>query len=129
MTTIDVYDKEQLASALENKIEKIMVYGELAAKVKQSYQIKKYSTVAIGAMGVAIAAASVAPFTGGLSLVVATPIAMSVALTTGIDVAIILAVIFLGLGMVLLMTKNYKILNFKLKMGEYGPEIALERKL
>lgn len=120
MGTVTVRTKEELDAAVKSNLPRIVVHGELAEKLESAINLKKYSKVAIAALGVALAAV---PFTGGLSGFAALPI---VALT-GIELAVIVAVIAIGLALILLILSKYDKVRFKGKYG--GAEAELELSL
>jgi hypothetical protein len=120
MGTRTVRTKEELKKASEEKVDRIFVQGELAEKLNTAMKIKKASKWAIGLLAASLAAA---PFTGGLSLVAAAPIAA----LTGLEIALIIAVAALGIGLVLLICRDFKKVSFRGKSGDKEAELELER--
>ena len=94
-----VRTKEELDTAVKDKVSGIIVKGELAEKLHRTKKIATASKATIALLATALAAA---PFTGGLSIVAAAPIAV----LTGFEIALILAVIFLGVALVLAVWKT-----------------------
>ena len=115
-----VRTKEELKQATDEKIDRIIVQGELAEKLNTAMKMKKASKWAIGLLASSLAAA---PFTGGLSLVAAAPIAA----LTGLEIALIIAVAALGIGLVLLICRDFKKVSFHGKSGDKEAQLELER--
>lgn len=101
-----VYTKEELKRARDMGVERIIVKGELAEKLYKTRDLKKMSAAGaaslISAIGIATAAA---PFTGGVSYVVATPIAM----TYGLSVPLVIIALGLGMGLVISIFQGYDV--------------------
>ena len=115
-----VRTKEELKQATEEKVDRILVQGELAEQLNSAMKIKKASKWAIGLLAASLAAT---PFTGGLSLVAAAPVAA----LTGLEIALIIAVAALGIGLVLLICRDFKKVSFRGKSGDKEAELELER--
>lgn len=83
MNSIIVYNRDDLEKAQKNKIDEIVVVGELATQLKKSKTIATAGSISLGVLTVALGVASItAPVTGGLSFAVAAPIAVvSIGLT------------------------------------------------
>lgn len=120
MKTRIVRNKEELKQATEEKVDRILVQGELAEELNTAMKIRKASKWAIGLLATSLAAA---PFTGGLSLVAAAPVAA----LTGLEIALIIAVAALGIGLVLLICRDFKKVSFHGKSGDKEAELELER--
>jgi hypothetical protein len=101
MSIIEVRTKVELEKAIENKVEKIIVKGELAEKIHKAEAIKSLSKPALIALGTAIAAT---PFTGGISGAVGVA---AITATTGMSIVAITAVAFLGIALILSITNGY----------------------
>jgi hypothetical protein len=99
--SVEVRTKEELEAAINNKAEKIIVKGDLAEKIHKAEAIKKVSKPALVILGAALAAT---PFTGGGSGAVAVA---GLTATTGMSIAAITAVAFLGLALILSITNDY----------------------
>ena len=106
MATTVVYTKEELKKAIDAGYEEIIVEGELAEKFYKIRKVFNLSTAKILAM-VAIG--------GGLSVsTIATrgkayKIVIKIAELSGLDVAIILIVIFFGIGLIYGIYKDYNV--------------------
>ena len=98
---VEVRTKEELENAVNNKVEKIIVKGDLAEKIHKAESIKKVSKPALAILGAALAAT---PFTGGVSGVVGV---VGLTATTGMGIVAITAVAFLGLALILSITNDY----------------------
>lgn len=99
--SVEVRTKEELEAAVKNKVEQIIVKGNMAEKIHKAEAIKKVSRPTLIVIGAALAAT---PFTGGGSAAVA---AFSLTATTGMSIAAITAVAFLGLALILSITNDY----------------------
>lgn len=115
---VEVRTKEELESAVDNKVEKIIVKGDLAEKIHKAEAIKKVSKPALVILGTALAAM---PFTGGLSGVAGI---VGLTATTGMGIAAITAVAFLGLALILSITNGYD-RKFTAKADGFG-EASME---
>lgn len=99
--SIQVRTKEELERAVSSKAPKIIVKGELAEKINKAETVKKVSKPALVILGAALAAT---PFTGGISGAVGVA---ALTATTGMSIAAITAVAFLGLALILSITSGY----------------------
>ena len=102
MNTVTVWTKEDLAKAVDAHVDEIVVEGELAERIRDGQKLRSVSKLTLATLTTAVAAA---PFTGGISLAAAVPIAT----LTGLQVAVILAVVFVGLALLLAIYKDYEI--------------------
>lgn len=116
--SVEVRTKEELEAAVKNKVEKIVVKGDLAEKIHKAEAIKKVSKPALVVLGAALAAT---PFTGGVSGAVGV---VGLTATTGMGIAAITAVAFLGLALILSITNGYD-RKFTAKAEGYG-EASME---
>ena len=118
-----VKTKEELKKAVADKVDSIIVEGELAKKVKNGLKIKKASRWALGLLSAALIAV---PFTGGLSLAAAAPIAA----LTGLEVALIIAVASLGFAVILKLSEEYEEVEsgFKFEKDGVGFSFKIKRK-
>lgn len=121
MSTRTVTSKEELKAAIEDKVSRITVKGDLAGKLNSAFKLKTASKWAIGLLGASLAAS---PFTAGISMAGALPIAA----LTGIEVAVVLAVAVVGIVLVLSVLRNYDKVIFKGGVGGAEGEITLERR-
>ena len=100
--SITVKTKQELEKAMKNGETEIIVVGELAEKLHKS---KKITKLGIPALAVLTAAIAATPFTGGLSTALG---ATAVATMTGMEVAVILGVVFVGISLVIALFKDYE---------------------
>lgn len=100
MSKKTVYTKDELKKAKEQKIDKIIVKGELANKLHKS---KKISKLGKGAAALLIASVGAAPITGGLSTFALAPVAAA----TGLQIATIIVAASIGLTLVVAVFKEY----------------------
>lgn len=99
---MEVKTKEELKKAIDDKVDVIIAEGELAEFVSKMEKITKAGPVAIAAM---IGGLLALP-TGGVSLVVATPLAG----LAGVTPAVLITVIsFFGTAIIIDLLKNYDI--------------------
>ena len=107
MDLVTVTTKEQLKKAKEDKVDVIVVEGELAEKLKRS---KKVAIAAAGVSGVAltglIAAIAAAPATGGTSFLLYA--GTSAATFTGIEIASIILAGSIGITLLVGIFKDYE---------------------
>lgn len=126
MKEVVVTTKDKLEKAVKDGLDKIVVKGELAQKVKATKELQTKGKVAMWAIIATLTSAfALAPVTGGLSMAAAAPIAA----TTGLSIAVIMAVFFLGITLVMLVTNGYHIkMEAKGKINDAEGEIILEKK-
>ncbi len=105
MNEVIVTTKSELEVARKNKASVIIIEGELAGKVKKSKKIAYASGGTITLIGAAVVAA---PVTGGLSMFAAAPVAA----LTGFEIAAIIAVCFVGVGLLVALFKDYEEVEF-----------------
>jgi hypothetical protein len=117
---IIVTTKEQLQKALDQQVPRIIVKGNLAEELNSGMKIKEISKWALTLL---LATLGATPFTGGLTALAALPI-MAV---TGIELAVIVAVIALGTSLIFLIIREYKKVRFTGKAGNTEAELVLER--
>lgn len=101
-TTVTVSTKEQLEVAVDAHMDEIVVEGELAKRIKDGQKLRTAGKLTLVLLGTAVAAL---PFTGGISLAAAAPIAA----LTGLNAAAIVAAVFVGLALLLAVYKEYDI--------------------
>ena len=101
MSIKEVRTKAELEKAIENKVEKIIVKGDLAEKIHKAEAIKSLSKPTLIALGAAIAAI---PFTGGISGAIGVA---AITTTTGMSIVAITAVAFLGIALIVSITDGY----------------------
>jgi len=100
--SITVETKEELEKAMKNGEKEIVVIGELAEKLHNSKKVTKLGAPAIAALTAAIAAA---PFTGGVSTALGVS---AIATLTGLEVAVIVGVVFIGISLLIVIYKDYE---------------------
>lgn len=113
-----VTTKEELERAINSGETLIIIRGELAKDVKNSYELKKISKATLMVIGGALAAI---PFTGGLSASLLAPLAAS----TGVSVGILLAAAAIGFSVAMSLIEKYEIVEYKKNGIE---ELTLKRK-
>ena len=106
-----VHTKQELNEAMKLGVQEIVVEGELAKHLKNG---KRVRTIGAGTLAVLGAAIGALPFTGGISLAVAVPIAA----LTGLEIALIIAVVFVGLALLIALWKKYEEISFGYVDGE-----------
>ena len=113
MRSIEVNTKEELKKAIDDKYDEIIVNGELAKKLNKAKKINKLSKATLGILTTAVAAGAVtAPITGGVSLGISFAAAVPIAALTGTDIAVIIAVSFVGVALVTAVFKGYDEIEF-----------------
>lgn len=113
MRSIEVNTKKELKKAIDDKYDEIIVKGELAKKLNKAKKINKLSKATLGILTTALAAGAVtAPMTGGLSIGMSFAAAAPIAALTGTEIAVIIAVSFLGIALVTAVFKGYDEIEF-----------------
>ncbi|MDO9766933.1 hypothetical protein Q7506_03250 [Glaesserella parasuis] len=115
--------KSELEKAIQNKETHFIVKGELAEKIQRSRKITTLDSWSLGILTVAIGGIVLSPATGGVSGAIGLSAASAVATLTGIEIAVILAVAFVGIGLIMAIYKDYDI-TFKInpETGEFEGE-------
>lgn len=104
-----VTTQQELEAAKERGDEQIIIEGELANKLKQSKKITMVGAGTLALLTAAVGAATVtAPVSGGLSYLMAAPIAAM----SGLDVAAIILASAIGLTLVIAVFKNYEEISY-----------------
>lgn len=101
MNQIVVRTKAELERAKDAKAEIIIIEGDLANKVKRGKTVAKASGVSLALITAALAAT---PFTGGMSMFAAAPIAAM----SGFEIAAIIAAASIGLTLIIAIFKDYE---------------------
>ena len=110
MQTITVTTKYELKKAQEEKIENIIVSGKLADTLKKAKQITKLSATGFGILTAALGVGTVtAPITGGLSMIIAAPVAA----LTGLEIVAIITATTLGIALIIALFKDYEEISFE----------------
>lgn len=117
--SVTVRTVQELKSAITNKESEILVVGTLAGKVKMIKKLMTFSPIALGILGVALAAI---PPSGGLSALAAVPAAAVLGLST-FEFCFLAA---LGIGAAVMLIGKYD-LKVKYRDGKVL-EVRLERK-
>ena len=102
MSTVTVKTKEELKKAIASNTNEIIAVGALATNLKKS---KKITTLGLVTLPILVAAMAAIPFTAGLSAVVAAPIAV----LTGVEIAVIIAVNYVGIALVIAIYRDYDV--------------------
>lgn len=105
MQVATVRTKEELTTARSGGYDQIVVEGELADKLKRSKKVALAGTVTLGILGTALAAV---PFTGGLSMAAAVPVAT----LTGLEIAAIIAAASVGVALIVAVFKDYEEISY-----------------
>ena len=100
-----VHTKQELDAAMKLGVQEIVVEGELAKHVRNGKRVRTIGAGTLAVLGVAIGAL---PFTGGLSLAFAAPIAAS----TGLGLALVIAAISVGLALLIALWKGYEEIEY-----------------
>lgn len=110
MEKITVTTKEELKVAQNQKVNEIIVSGELADKLKKAKKITKLGAVGLAALTAVVGAGVVAaPVTGGISMFVAS----GAAAITGLEVAAIITASALGIALIIALFKDYEEISFE----------------
>lgn len=118
--------KAELENAIKNKEKHFIVKGELADKIQKGRKINTLSKWSLGILSAAIAGIVVAPATGGITGGLGFATAGAVATLTGLEIAAIMAVAFLGIGLIMAIYKEY---NVQFKYNSKGElEAKFEKK-
>ena len=118
-TITTVSTKEELELAIKNKVSTILCTGDIAGKVNKSYKMKTVSKFALPALAASIAAI---PFTAGLS----TASLVTIFGFTGLEIAAITAIIFLGYNLVKQIIDKYNKVSVKTNPNTGEIEVTLE---
>lgn len=128
MSRVVVRTKEELKKAYADKVDEIIVEGEMAKQIRDLEKIKKFSPVAIGALtaaGAAFAAGSVAgPVTGGMSFLVGGAALTTAATTTGLSIPLIFFACAVGVALLFAIFKEYDVIE----ASGMGIKIILRKK-
>ena len=125
MSSKTVKTEAELKKAVESGVNEIIITNpELIEKVHRLKQVKNVSVVALtSAVGLLLAAAATAPFTGGISLAVATPIALATGLSATTIVALA-SLIVLGVLALVAIINEYEEIEISLN----PPKLILRKK-
>lgn len=106
MQPIIVRTKAELESAKSSGSAQIIVEGSLADRLKRAKTVAKAGVVTIALLTTALAAT---PFTGGLSMAAAVPIAT----LTGLEVGAIITATSIGLAVIIALFKGYEEISYE----------------
>jgi len=110
MKTMTVTTKEELKKAQEQKVDEIIVSGDLADKLKKAKKITKLGAVGLAALTAAVGVSvATAPVTGGLSMIAAS----GAAAVTGLEIAAIITASALGIALIIALFKDYEEISFE----------------
>ncbi|MGF1764110.1 hypothetical protein [Aliivibrio kagoshimensis] len=111
----EVRTKEELTRAKDREENEIIVVGKLADELKKT---KKLAYVGTGTLDVLTTALVATPFTGGMSMFAAAPLAA----LTGMEISGIIIAASLGITLVIAVFKGYDEISYK------KGELILKRK-
>lgn len=120
-TLTTVSTKEELELAIKNKVSTILCTGDIAEKVNRSYKMKTVSKFTLPVLAAAIAGI---PFTAGMSTTAIIPVAT----LSGLEIAAIVAIIYLGFTLVKQIISEYDKVSFKRNPKTGKIEVVIERK-
>ncbi|WP_258087134.1 SbmA/BacA-like family transporter [Xenorhabdus bovienii] len=118
MNEVIVTTKEELKKAKDDRIETIIVQGELADNLQRT---KKITYLSAGAIAALMGAIALIPATGGLSAFVGIA---PIAALTGLDIGLIIGAISIGVGLLVAIYKEYD--EIKVETGYL--KLSLKRK-
>ncbi len=101
--------KDELENAIKNKVQNFEVEGELAENLKKGQQITTLGKISLSILIASLAGIVATPATGGISGAWGVAGAATVATLTGLEIATITAVAFLGIGMLIALFKDYNV--------------------
>jgi hypothetical protein len=104
---------KELKDAVDRKISPIIVRGELARKVAAIMKIKAHQS-------------ALEPLRGLSSTRMAAAMPM-VAAMTGLEIIVLVTIVFIGIHLVLALAKNYKAVKIRVKVPGVEGEVILER--
>jgi hypothetical protein len=105
-SSVTVRSKDELKRAKESGAKEIVVIGKLADDLKKG---KKLAYLGAGALAALTAALAATPFTGGMSMFAAAPIAA----LTGVEISGIIIAASLGLSLIIAIFKGYDEISYK----------------
>ena len=111
----EVRTKEELKKAKEDKVDRIIVKGDLVKELNAAKKITTLSAGALAALTAFIGAGvAAAPFTAGTSLAISAVAAAPIAVTTGLSIPAIVLIAAVGVNVMIALFKEYTI-TFDLK--------------
>lgn len=123
-----VKDKNELKKAYEDKVDKIIVTGDFAKKMRKAKVIRKMTPAKLAVLGAVLTAAggglAMSPFTLGASSVISIVTVAPAAAKTGISISAIIAIGSIGLTLLLAIFKEYDFIEAK--KGDF--KVVLKRR-
>jgi hypothetical protein len=104
-----VHTKQELENAIKNKAQSFEVEGDLAEKIKKGQKITKLSKTTLALLIVSIAGIAATPVTRGFSGIAGSAGVITIATLTGMEIAVIMTVAFLGVGLLIALFRDYSI--------------------
>ncbi len=104
-----VHTKQELENAIKNKAQSFEVEGDLAEKIKKGQKITKLSKTTLALLIVSIAGIAATPVTRGFSGIAGSAGVITIATLTGMEIAVIMTVAFLGVGLLTALFRDYSI--------------------
>ena len=101
--------KDELENAIKNKVQNFEVEGELAGNLKKGQQITTLGKISLSILIASLAGIVATPATGGISGALGFVGTTTVATLTGLEIATITAVAFLGISMLIALFKDYDV--------------------
>jgi len=120
MVTRTIRKNDELREAITEKVDRIIVKGELAGHLNTAMKIKIVSKWTVGLLAASLAAT---PLTGPLNIALFAPIAS----LTGLEATFIIIVATVGTGLVLLICRDYKKVSFCEFNDDGEAEVVIER--
>jgi hypothetical protein len=120
MLTRTIRENDELKEAIEEKVDRIIVKGELAEHLNIAMKIKIVSKWTITLLTASLA---VTPLTAAFNLALFAPIAA----LTGLEATFIIAVATIGIGLVLLICRDYKKTSYQEHNNDGEAEVVIER--
>lgn len=113
-----VHTKQELENAIKNKAQSFEVEGDLAEKIKKGQKITKLSKTTLALLIVSIAGIAATPVTRGFSGIAGSAGVITIATLTGMEIAVIMTVAFLGVGLLIALFRDYSIEEVDLPGGK-----------
>ncbi|MGO9119577.1 MAG: hypothetical protein ACLQPD_18455 [Desulfomonilaceae bacterium] len=126
-SSVVVRTRDELNAALDNKVKRIIIKGELAEKVNTSLEIRTASKAQIAGLRVALGWLPAVPFTRSVMTRWLSIVLPRIAPLTGVETSVLLAVSFLGLALVLLIVREYRKVRFEERTDDAEGELELEK--
>lgn len=111
----NVYTKDELQAAIKRKSAHIIAHGELAEKLNYALKITMIPKWKIGLLAAALSTVAAVTLTGKVPGKVGFTAAAAAATVSGLEIAVILAISFFGLALILLIARDYDESEFNAK--------------